>query len=271
MVGDVKVTYWSYFTIRVLGDIFIMGAITALNSALIIATRETSTGRADVGRQLAWGALGWGLFPLILELCDLEDVIFYPVIVCITLWVLAALVLLIDRKMPLSPPEWWWHTKSGMLAIPMSAIRKYCPEVAALTVVAVVLGGFWAVIYTYQPYHFQEILQKNLRDEKERDIASLVNQYKSVSLDGWLFSNTTNPEFEAKLKVITDREEDLTPVHSIIKYSTSSELLYTPSSFFIIANFLIFILFGQQLPPCQQSYCCGMPNISLITVDTQTF
>lgn len=39
---------------------------------------------------------------------------------------------------------------SGMLAIPMSAIRKYGPEIAAITLVAVALGVFWSIIDSYQ-------------------------------------------------------------------------------------------------------------------------
>lgn len=37
-----------------------------------------------------------------------------------------------------------------MLAIPMSAIRKYGPEIVAITFVAVVLGIFWSIIDSYQ-------------------------------------------------------------------------------------------------------------------------
>lgn len=37
-----------------------------------------------------------------------------------------------------------------MLAIPMSAIRKFGPEIAAITLVAVVLGVFWSIIDSYQ-------------------------------------------------------------------------------------------------------------------------
>lgn len=77
-----------------------------LNTAVIIATRETSSGRSEIGRQLAWGALAWGIFPLIFGLCGIHDVITIPVIVCIILWVLAALILLITKSIPLSPPEW---------------------------------------------------------------------------------------------------------------------------------------------------------------------
>lgn len=63
--------------------------------------------------------------------------------------------------MPLSPPEWWWHTKSGMLAIPMSAIRKYGPETAGLVFVSLLLGIFWSAIDSYQGWHLYEISEKS--------------------------------------------------------------------------------------------------------------
>lgn len=151
--GDLFVTYWSYLGIRIFADLFPVSIITLLNTAIIIATRETSTGRADVGRQLAWGAVGWFFFVAALGFCGVHDDITAPVIVCIITWIIAAIILVFAKKMPLSPPEWWWHTKSGMMAIPLSAIRKYGLEIGALTVVAVVLGAFWSVIDTYQPLH----------------------------------------------------------------------------------------------------------------------
>lgn len=58
--GDIDVTYWSYLLIRSIADIFPVSIIVLLNTAVIIATRETSTGRSEIGRQLAWGALAWG-------------------------------------------------------------------------------------------------------------------------------------------------------------------------------------------------------------------
>lgn len=48
-----------------------------------------------------------------------------------------------------------------MMAIPLSAIRKYTPEIIALSTVAVVLGAFWSIIDTYQPSH---LLDLNLED-----------------------------------------------------------------------------------------------------------
>lgn len=99
-------TYWTYLLIRAIADIFPVSIIVLLNTAIIIATRETSTGRSEIGRQLAWGALAWGIFPLILGAVGIHGDLFVPVIVCIVLWVIAALILLFNRSIPLSPPEW---------------------------------------------------------------------------------------------------------------------------------------------------------------------
>lgn len=66
VIGDPTTTFWSYLFLRSVADIFPTSAITLLDAAVIIATRETSTGRGDVGRQLAWGTLGFSLFaPLV--------------------------------------------------------------------------------------------------------------------------------------------------------------------------------------------------------------
>lgn len=159
--GDLFVTYWSYLVIRIIADLFPVSIITLLNTAIIIATRETSSGRADVGRQLAWGAFGWFLFVTALGIFGVHSDITAPVILCIITWITAAIILVFAKNMPLSPPEWWWHTKSGMMAIPLSAIRKYGLEIAALTVVAVVLGAFWSVIDTYQPLHLLNLNEDN--------------------------------------------------------------------------------------------------------------
>lgn len=150
IIGDVDATLTSYFVIRLLAEIFPTAAVTLLNAAIIIATRETSTGRGDIGRQLAFGSLGWATFPFILGMCGVQGQLLWPVVVFAIAMIVAAMILIVAEKMPVSPPEWWWHTKSGMLAIPMSAIRKYGPEIAAITLVAVVLGVFWSIIDSYQ-------------------------------------------------------------------------------------------------------------------------
>lgn len=71
VIGDPSYTFWSYLVIRSIADIFPTAAITLLDAAVIIATRETSSGRGDVGRQLAWGTFGFSLFaPLVGFLCQ---------------------------------------------------------------------------------------------------------------------------------------------------------------------------------------------------------
>lgn len=66
VIGDPATTFWSYLFLRSVADIFPTAAITLLDAAVIIATRETSAGRGDVGRQLAWGTFGFSIFaPLV--------------------------------------------------------------------------------------------------------------------------------------------------------------------------------------------------------------
>lgn len=132
-----------------------------LNTAIIIATRETSSGRSEIGKQLTWGAIAWAIFPSILGICGIHDELFVPVIICAVLWTVAALILLFSSSIPLDPPEWWWHTKSGMMAIPLSAIRKFSPEIIAVTIVAVILGAFWSIIDAYQPSYLLELDAKD--------------------------------------------------------------------------------------------------------------
>jgi hypothetical protein len=55
--------------------------------------------------------------------------------------------------MPLSPPEWWWHTRCGLLALPMSSVRKYQNEIIALGVVLFILGILWNAIDAYLPWN----------------------------------------------------------------------------------------------------------------------
>lgn len=126
-----------------------MAIICLLNTAIIIATRETSTGRSEIGRQLSWGAVGWAIFPTVIGILGYHTELLVPVVTCIVLWVLAAIILIFTKSIPLSPPEWWWHTKGGMMAIPLSAIRKYTPEIVALSIVAIILGAFWTVPGVY--------------------------------------------------------------------------------------------------------------------------
>ncbi|XP_005180800.1 uncharacterized protein LOC101895892 [Musca domestica] len=153
--GDIDVTMGGYMAIRILGDIFALASFTLLNTAIVIAVRETSEGRGEVCRQYAWGAVGYVLLfsPLKLIFDDIDgvDIVLIVLIIC---FLIGSAVLLFASQMPLSPPEWWWHTKTGMLVYPMSAIRKYSPEIFVLTLVAILFGTFWGSIHAYLYWSF---------------------------------------------------------------------------------------------------------------------
>lgn len=151
----------SYTIIRLLGDIFPMAALTLLNTAIVIAVRETSEGRGEVCRQYVWGAIGYVVLfsPLDLFFFQNEpnqDAATVALIIFIVCFVLGAVVLLCATQMPLSPPEWWWHTKTGMLVVPMSAIRRYSPEIVVLTLVSILFGTFWSSIHSFLRWTFTD-------------------------------------------------------------------------------------------------------------------
>ncbi|KAH8305265.1 hypothetical protein KR018_008418 [Drosophila ironensis] len=160
-IGSVEDTLVGYTIIRLLGDIFPMAALTLLNTAIVIAVRETSEGRGEVCRQYVWGAIG---FVVLFSPLDLfffqnepnQDAALVALIIFIVCFVLGAVVLLCASQMPLSPPEWWWHTKTGMLVVPMSAIRRYSPEIIVLTLVSILFGTFWSSIHSYLRWTFTD-------------------------------------------------------------------------------------------------------------------
>ncbi|EZA56010.1 uncharacterized protein LOC105278708 isoform X2 [Ooceraea biroi] len=161
--GDwAKAAFWMYLFVRSVADIFPTTAVALINAAVVIATRETSCGRGDVGRQLAFGSLGFALLgPLSGYLSTLTNDIgpayWLPLVLHAALMILSAIVALSANGMPLSPPEWWWHTRSGMLALPMSAVKRYGCETAALIFVLLVMGTFWSAMDTYLSLHLQRL------------------------------------------------------------------------------------------------------------------
>lgn len=145
-----------YLGIRSAADIFPTAAVTLIDAAVVIATRETSCGRGDVGRQLAFGSLGFvafgpltGYLKILVPGTKLSH--FLPFILHALLMILTAVVAFCANGMPLSPPEWWWHTRCGMLALPMSAIKRYGIETAALVIVLIIMGTFWSAMDSYLP------------------------------------------------------------------------------------------------------------------------
>ncbi|XP_043486605.1 uncharacterized protein LOC122514044 isoform X1 [Polistes fuscatus] len=160
--GLAELTFWTYLVIRSIADIFPTTAVALVDAAIVIATRETSSGRGDVGRQLAFGSLGFAIFgPLTGYLSNLlqgaNRIYYLPILIHAGLMLLVAIVALAANSMPLSPPEWWWHTRSGMLALPLSAIKRYGSETAALVIVLVVMGIFWSAMDSYLPLYLQRL------------------------------------------------------------------------------------------------------------------
>ncbi|XP_066594151.1 uncharacterized protein SP1173 [Prorops nasuta] len=155
-------TFWMYVIVRSIADLFPTTAVVLVDAAIVIATRETSCGRGDVGRQLAFGSLGFAIFgPLtgyLETLVQNEHPPHYiPICLHAMIMLFAAVIALSASGMPLSPPEWWWHTKSGMLALPMSAIKRYGCEIVALVFVLIAMGTCWSAMETYLPLHLLKL------------------------------------------------------------------------------------------------------------------
>ncbi|XP_044748780.1 uncharacterized protein LOC123309641 isoform X2 [Coccinella septempunctata] len=154
--GYGNISFYLYILVRSLGDIFPAAALVLIDTAIVIATRETSTGRGDVGKQFALGALGLAVFPPLVGWLG-HGSFLVAIITFTILMLVAALILILDSNMPLSPPEWWWHTRCGMLALPMSSVRKYGFEVIALGIVFFCLGIFWNAIDAFLPWHIVKL------------------------------------------------------------------------------------------------------------------
>lgn len=94
-----EVPYDSYYPLRIIAEIFPIIIHMLLNIALIIATRETSIGRGNVGHQWAFYPIGVLVFSSALGLVnhlipDTVQPFFVPIIVfSITMFVCAIVVL----------------------------------------------------------------------------------------------------------------------------------------------------------------------------------
>ncbi|XP_072941724.1 uncharacterized protein SP1173 [Epargyreus clarus] len=160
VLGDPGYTFWTYFVVRALADIWPTAALALLGAACVIATRETSLGRGDVGAQLAAGTLGLAVFPPLAGLAAdsmPDNPYLVPFLLHALFMIIGALILLFDKHMPLSTPEWWWHTATGALALPMNAVRRYGAETAALCAVLALLGALWGGIDCYLPWRVIEV------------------------------------------------------------------------------------------------------------------
>ncbi|XP_041973029.1 uncharacterized protein LOC121728799 isoform X2 [Aricia agestis] len=160
VIGDPTYTFWSYFVIRIFADIWPTAGLALLGAACVIATRETSLGRGDVGRQLAFGTLGLAIFPPLAGVAANnmpDNPYLVPFLMHAIFMILGALILIFDTHMPLSTPEWWWHTATGALALPLSAVRRFGAETAAVFLVLALLGTLWSAIDSYLPWTVTEL------------------------------------------------------------------------------------------------------------------
>lgn len=153
-----------YFILRALGDLFALSVHLLLNIAIIVATRETSSGRGNVGHQLAWGAIGIIVFAIGLLLVHTNgatsaayDHLIPMITFCVSV-LIGALIVIIARKLPVTPTESWWHTKCGMLAYPMSAIKRYRSVIFGICSVAFLLGTLWNTMETIRQWYASTLL-----------------------------------------------------------------------------------------------------------------
>lgn len=61
------------------------------------------------------------------------------------------------------------------MAIPLSAIRKYTPEIIALSFVAIVLGAFWSIIDTYQPPYLLDLRPEHALNTTNASEPAIMN------------------------------------------------------------------------------------------------
>jgi hypothetical protein len=82
-----------------LADMWPTAALALLGAACVIATRETSLGRGDVGRQLAFGTLGLAIFPPLAGLAaeEFESPFVVPFVMHAVFMLIGALILIFDR------------------------------------------------------------------------------------------------------------------------------------------------------------------------------
>lgn len=62
----------------------------------------------------------------------------------------------------MTPSDWWWHTKCGMLAIPMSALKRYKWVITTIGLVTLVLGVFGHVQEAYRHLYHIDLIEDSL-------------------------------------------------------------------------------------------------------------
>lgn len=153
--SGVPVPYEEYVTLRIIAEIFPAIIHMLLNVAIIVATRENSSGRGNIGNQWAFYPIGVLVFASIIGLInhslplDIDNYIVPIAVFAISMFI-CAVVVLFSGKLPLTPSDWWWYTKCGMLVIPMSALKRYKWIIAVITIISFILGGLWHIQEAYR-------------------------------------------------------------------------------------------------------------------------
>lgn len=181
------------------------------------------------------------------------------------------------------------------MAIPLSAIRKYTPEIIALSFVAIVLGAFWSIIDTYQPLHLLDLRQNLTHLNNTHDAAAAAANLTAppttiapieVDLRGAFDEEDGNGNeisistpASAAINKTTDEIDDgfALGAPKVIKFALTGEF-----DAFVFAHFnksissIIFLFFAFVLPVAQPlpylpfSYCGMLKKLST-TVATRTF
>lgn len=176
------------------------------------------------------------------------------------------------------------------MAIPLSAIRKYTPEIIALSFVAIVLGAFWSIIDTYQPSYLLDLRPENIThlhnttnatDPTTMDI-TIPTAATSAPIEIDLISqkNGTNVTTSANQ---TDNEFAI-GAPKVIKFALTGELdntsflhfLYVIQSLYTIYTILLslslcFLCCCLQPLPFLPFLCYGMLKRLLTIVAMQMF
>ncbi|EAT45607.1 AAEL003137-PA [Aedes aegypti] len=143
-------TYYYYLSVRSLLDFFLLAALTLFNTIIIITTRDASTGIADFGRQLVWGAIGWIIF--------FNDDYEQPYFWFIILNTIAAVILLSPLQMDLSPPEEWWKFKTvPQKFFSTPSFVKYAKQCWLPFLITLGLGSLWSIIDSIDKSHMVDI------------------------------------------------------------------------------------------------------------------
>ncbi|XP_065085506.1 uncharacterized protein LOC135707568 isoform X2 [Ochlerotatus camptorhynchus] len=151
-------TYYFYLSIRSLLDFFLLAALTLFNTIIVIVTRDSSTGIADFGRQLVWGAIGWIIF--------FNDDYEQPYFWFIILNTIAAVILLSPLQMDLSPPEEWWKFKSVPQKFFSSpSFIKYAKLCWLPFLITILLGSLWSIIDSIDKSHMIDVPKDDSAEE----------------------------------------------------------------------------------------------------------